>query len=393
MARVRRDLGEQGWLGGLVTDRSDGRAFNRVGAVDGRMVFRRLLQWSTQVVGSTTRGGAVDAAARQGGLFYSSFTRTGRRFGLRYEARGVSPGFETQSGFIPRRDFVESQVAHRVSWLGGPDALVQNWSPRLRFIWTHLWDDAWAGRAPLESKYWWENQFQLKGGWRGNVQPIYETFAFDARQYRQYAVATAGGDTVPWQVLPRQRTGGVIWSLDSPQFPGLLFGIGGYWGLDPDFFETATARRRDVTATVDWRPTTQLRVETRLTVNRFFRGRDGTLVNGGTIPRLKLEYQANRWVFVRWIAQYDARDRDALRDPRTDRPLLVRNAAGAWTPVAARRSNDFRNDLLFSYQPNPGTVVFLGYGASLVEQEAFRLREVRRTGDGFFVKASYLYRL
>jgi hypothetical protein len=192
---------------------------------------------------------------------------------------------------------------------------------------------------------------------------------------------------------PRQRTGGVIFDLQTPQWPGLQIGVGGYYGLDPDFFETATAYRRDLNMTIDWRPRAQLRIEPRVTFNRFYRYRDGTIVNGGTIPRLKLEYQANRWVFFRYIGQYDARQRDALRDPRTDAPLLTRTAGGRFVPVARRRSNDFRNDLLFSYQPNPGTVVFLGYGASLVDEEAFRLRDVRRASDGFFVKASYLYRL
>jgi len=38
-------------------------------------------------------------------------------------------------------------------------------------------------------------------------------------------------------------------------------------------------------------------------------------------------------------------------------------------------------------------VVFLGYGASLTEGNAFRFRELERTVDGFFAKASYLFRM
>jgi hypothetical protein len=48
--------------------------------------------------------------------------------------------------------------------------------------------------------------------------------------------------------------------------------------------------------------------------------------------------------------------------------------------------------VLFSYRPNPGTVLFLGYGASLTEDASFRFRDLRRTEDGIFVKASYLFR-
>jgi len=48
---------------------------------------------------------------------------------------------------------------------------------------------------------------------------------------------------------------------------------------------------------------------------------------------------------------------------------------------------------LFSYKPTPGTVVFLGYGSSLTEADAFRFRHLTRTADGFFLKLSYLFRM
>ena len=63
----------------------------------------------------------------------------------------------------------------------------------------------------------------------------------------------------------------------------------------------------------------------------------------------------------------------------------------------------FRGDFLFSYQPNPGTVVFLGYGAGYADTRmvpqpfevpsSFGFRGYNRTDDAFFVKASYLFRL
>ncbi len=55
--------------------------------------------------------------------------------------------------------------------------------------------------------------------------------------------------------------------------------------------------------------------------------------------------------------------------------------------------NDFRVDWLFSYRPNPGTVLFAGYGASLEESRSFRFRDLQRVNDGFFVKLSYLFRV
>jgi hypothetical protein len=44
--------------------------------------------------------------------------------------------------------------------------------------------------------------------------------------------------------------------------------------------------------------------------------------------------------------------------------------------------------------PNPGTVVFAGYGNTLANAEDDpRTARLRRTVDGLFVKVSYLFRL
>jgi hypothetical protein len=60
--------------------------------------------------------------------------------------------------------------------------------------------------------------------------------------------------------------------------------------------------------------------------------------------------------------------------------------------LAARSSNDFSFDWLFSYQPSPGTVIFAGYGGALVDRRAFRFDGLTRESDAFFVKLSFLFR-
>ena len=74
-----------------------------------------------------------------------------------------------------------------------------------------------------------------------------------------------------------------------------------------------------------------------------------------------------------------------MRDPRTGDSLIV---SGNQPPEP-----EFRNDFLFSYKPTPGTVLFLGYGSSLTEQDPLSFRRLSRTADGFFLKASYLFRM
>ena len=101
-----------------------------------------------------------------------------------------------------------------------------------------------------------------------------------------------------------------------------------------------------------------------------------------------------RAIFFRYVGQYFAQHRSALVDPRSGDPLVLNVAATQRVgPAGASIVNDFRNDLLFSYRPTPGTVLFLGYGASLYEPDAFRFQGLRRTADGFFIKGSYLFRM
>jgi hypothetical protein len=126
---------------------------------------------------------------------------------------------------------------------------------------------------------------------------------------------------------------------------------------------------------------------------------DHTLVGESRIPRLKMEYQIARPLFVRLVGEYASGMQDALRDDgRTNKPLLVN---GALSPAFTEGS--FRSDFLVSYRPVPGTVFFMGYGAGYEdtrdEPRPFRfpaslaLSGLSRTDNVFYVKASYLYRL
>jgi hypothetical protein len=41
----------------------------------------------------------------------------------------------------------------------------------------------------------------------------------------------------------------------------------------------------------------------------------------------------------------------------------------------------------------PGTVLFAGYGSDMLDEDAFRFRNLTRTSDALFLKLSYLFRL
>jgi hypothetical protein len=77
---------------------------------------------------------------------------------------------------------------------------------------------------------------------------------------------------------------------------------------------------------------------------------------------------------------------------------MVRYHIGALVVILAaakvggiHANNTLRADFLFSYRPSPGTVFFAGYGNSLTESDPLAFQRLRRIGDGFFLKVSYVF--
>jgi hypothetical protein len=388
--RLRRDLGEQSTAGIVFTDRSEGARFNRVAGFDTRLQFRNVYSVDLRYAGSMTR----DSATRTGSLWEASTGRTGRGYGYRYNLQGFSPGFETQTGFVNRVDFVRAQINQRYTLFGQKGGW---WDQRQHFLSVStLWTYDGFGRreTPLESRVSLDNSMTIRGGWRVSATPDLQRVEFDPRRYAAYAVlSSSGADTAGFTPSGAQVTSNVAMSVNTPQWRRAGAIVTATVGTEPEFFETATVHRREVEAQLDLRPTSQVRVGALLRYQRFVRERDGSVFSTQVVPRLRLEYQFSRALFLRFIGQVESRDRSALRDPRTEQPLLRRDAAGALVIQGARRSLLGRADWLVSYLPSPGTVVFFGYGTAMDASETMRPGDVQRINDGAFVKFSYLYRV
>jgi hypothetical protein len=393
IARLRRDLGDNSTAGLLFTNREAGTSSNRVVNADARMLFGRAYTLDLQAAGSQD---VVNGTTRTGSLIDLSHGRTGRSYGYRYSLQSISPDFVTRSGFVPRNDFVRAQIFNRGSFFGRRGARVEQYT--LFFQSSALWTSGdFSDRAPpLETRIGISNSVTIKGGWQASVTPEWQTFAFDPRRYSAYFVASPSGartDTLPFLVNARQSLLGAQFRVTTPQWRRFGASLQTSVGQDPEFFETATVQRIDIDANVDWRPTPQIRVGALLRRQQFERQRDGTRFSTRTIPRLRLEYQATRQLFFRFVGQYESSVRDALRDPRTNRPILLRASSGSFSPAGRVSTNGMRADWLLSFLPNPGTVFFAGYGASLSDADPFAFRNVERTTDGLFIKFSYLYRV
>ena len=391
LVRLRRDLGTSSTLGMVYTDRVEGDAYNRVLGADLRLVWLGSWFSSLQVVGSRTGG---PAGARSGALWsVTLFDHTGRSYGNHAEISGISPDFEAASGFVPRTGVVQGNLFNRFSWYGKPGAAIEQVTTFLgpSVLWRY--HDFSRLRRTLEGNVSQTLLLTLRGGWSANAQWSNSHFQFDSESYAGYQTDSAG-TPVPFTVPPSQSG---LWAgslgASTPNRAVSASGSMGY-GEAVIFDEAAAGWQFSMGASASWKPTASLRAEARWTHSRMSRAEDGSWYSTANIPRLKIEYQLARAVFVRYVGQYSAQRRAGLRDPTTGRPLVI-DAATAQRigPAAGATTADFRNDFLFSYKPTPGTVLFLGYGTSLTESEPLQFTRLTRANDGFFFKGSYLFRL
>ena len=203
-----------------------------------------------------------------------------------------------------------------------------------------------------------------------------------------------GLDTIPFTGTPDIFNLDYVLDVTTPEWKRGSANVFVVWGKDENFDEWSSADILIGTLAGDWRPTEKIRVNATYNMQQYKRRTDGSTVRVRRIPRLKLEYQIARPLFVRLVGEYDAIKVDSLRDDsRTGGALIIPDDEGNLVRSSAFSRNVFRGDFLFSYQPLPGTVVFVGYGSVMDEPREFRFRSLERQSDGWFIKASYLFRL
>ncbi len=397
LLRVQRDLGRESRIGLVYTDRVEGDDYNRVGQIDSRFLFGGIYNLAANVALSRTRTAGTSVTAPAWSL---TFARTGRHLGLQTTFRGFDPGFQAKSGFISRGNIAQIQLSPSFTAYGKPDAFLQRFTATATGDWLWAYDDLFAGRSSLERKGHFGLTWALRGGWVVRTSLLVESFSYDPRLYADYAIArpsATGVDTIPYNALGLPSLSNLDYSLNvsSPLVHG--FQVSGFiiYGRDDNFFEWASCNIWYGNLTLGFRPTDKFRMDGSLALRSYRRRTDNTIAGDTYIPRIKTAYQLSRSIFIRLVGEYTADRRSDLRDDgRSNAPVLIRDpASGVYQPALATRTNAFRVDALFSYQPSPGTVFFLGYGSSLSEDQAFRFSGLRRSVDGFFTKFSYLFRL
>ncbi|HET9040550.1 MAG TPA: DUF5916 domain-containing protein [Gemmatimonadales bacterium] len=400
LLRLQRDLGAQSRLGLVYTDRIVGSDYNRVAGVDGRLLFGELYTLQLQLAGSRTRTAGLTTTAP---LWYARFVRNGRTFGFRAQANASDPDFRARSGFFSRPGLSHANLDPRVTLYGRPGSFVESVTGDLNLDGLYRYDQFFTSAGMQEEKAHINTNVRLRGGWTAGASVLIEQFGYPAEVYEGYRIELpradgSGVDTVPFVGRPAIPNRDYVLQIETPEFAQFSGNAFVLWGHDENFLEWASGALTLFNAGVDWRPTDKIRLNGTYQLQRVGRRSDGSTVNVQHIPRLKIEYQLSRPIFLRLVGEYTSERQDDLRDhTRTEAPLLIFDPeVGDFVRATAFKRESFRGDLLFSYQPNPGTVLFAGYGSTLrdpVDPDDPLRTGLRRSDDGFFFKMSYLFRM
>lgn len=383
VARLRRDFGANSLVGVTYTDRTTTADSNRVLAADTRIVFGRLYYVQGQVGRSWT---AERGRTSESPIWNAVFDRTGRRWGFNYRVLGIGETFTAQSGFVPRNNIVDAFAFNRFTFYGERGSAIESFTVAFRpgRIWAYA---DFLRAAPIEGDETAQVFLRMRGGWQATAQLRRAFVRFDPAQYRSHTIDGTSG--VPRPFNPPTGVSGMMGTTVTASTPIFQIFNGRIEVQQAEvaiFPEAAEGRETRVVATMNARPTSSIRIELGQTYSRITRARDASEFARTIIPRLRVDVQPRRSFFVRTIAEYRAQRQSPVVDARTGAPLFVDGIR------SKPDVNGLRVDWLFSYEPTPGTVVFVGYGASLETSRALSLSGLERTDDQFFVKLAYLFR-
>jgi hypothetical protein len=389
VARLRRDIGLNSLLGVTLTDRSiiGGPAYNRVAAGDARLVFGGLYYVEGQLGASWTSDGAQ---RRSSPIWKAEFDRTGRSFGFNYQLNGVGEEFETRAGFVNRRNIVSGRGINRLTHYGSPGAALERvtvfFGPSR--VWTHT---GFGREAAVEGSVFANTMFRFRGEWELTTRVGRDFVELDPQNYARFETVTAAGPR-PYAPLGRVSGPSLELGASTPVYQSFDARASVRGGRVAIFAEGSEGDARAISGSLAVRPNSAVRIALSTTYQRIDRALDGSEFARTVLPRIRAEYQPTRAFFLRGIAEYRAERRSALRDARTGDSLRVNGDLHPISPAAAFATNGMRLDLLASFQPTPGTVAFLGYGASFSEPDSFAFDQLTRTHDGLFVKLAYQLR-
>ncbi len=398
LVRMRRDLGTSSTIGMTYTDRTRSTdVFNRVVGADARLVMGG--RYTLQLVGAGSVRGLGEDGSEMGTLTSASFERTGRTFSFNGEFENIQPAFEAGSGFIRRVGLTQIQGNVSLNRIGRPGDLLERWGPSLsvRTLWDH--DTFWDGGRTEES----EVRLTTTASFRNNIT-LFATgtrtdFHFPASDYGGLFTRVGPDESAPLAVDQAHFQGllGANLFLMASSWRKVRGNIRLGWSETPLFYRTLdvpieAADQYSGGVSLNLYPFTALQAEVGVNHETLIRKRDGDRYSSATIPRVRAQYQFTKALFLRSILEYAHRHQEPLLHPVSGLPLEDCSSDSCAT-LSTSVGHDVHVEVLLSYEPSPGTVMYVGYSRDMEDTGAFRFQRMRAQADGLFAKVSYRFRL
>ena len=342
IGRARYDLYSQSHIGAVFTDREFLDSYSRLVGVDSRLQVTPTASFDFAVL--TTQNRDLDGLATSGPMFDGGYRNRGRNRSYNISAYSIDPEFDSDVGFIRRRDI--RRVSSSVGYRWWPESWLINWGPEFNYSRNWNFEDVLEDdEARLRLRMSFAKNISFNGSIRKEMERFLD-INFDKVRY---------------------SLGGNVNTIRQISFGGSF-----NWGDQVRFSDTPfLGRGSSGNVFLSLRPLSRLQSSVNVNTSRLIDPLDRTEVFDVTIFRASTTYQF------------------------TDR-LLLRNIMEHNTFSRTLGAN-----LLVTYRVNSGTVFFIGYDdryrqGDLIfdddDEPLFLTTDFERTNRAFFTKISYLFR-
>ena len=342
--RLNREIGKGNSVGFIYTDRELHTAansfcaltecqvgFNRVGGFDTQIRVNQHWQLNAQAVTSETK---FSDGSREAGPAYQVFAeRSSRNLDFNTGYQDISPGFTTETGFVPRTDI--RRFSNFVGYTFRPEGKVLT-AHGPRVFGEGLWDHNGTRLSYLVNpNYEWNFQ-------RSSFADIFTSIEHERLRPVDFGTLTANRDYA-------HVVGGV--AAGTQYFKWLNIRAEMDWGTATNFVPPANqspalAFINTAFAKAIVRPGKGLTIENTYLMTRLLDRDTGLSIFNDHILRSKWNYQFTKEFSLRVIGQYAT----TLANPAL---TTLQNTKG------------FNGDILFTYLVNPGTALYVGYNSDL----------------------------
>lgn len=338
--RYKHRTRSDGFIGGIFTSRSNDVRDSQLLGFDGVTRLNENTTLNYNVMGSKSDFIFGDSD-ENGHAVSGSYIQSTRDRDINFSLTDISEDFRAASGYMSRRGISRIQGQYRRKWYPKNEKIQRISADFFTQQTEDKFSDEWEtyNRVAIF--------FNFLRTQSANARYIHATEIFNGVEL------DTGGYALYYQNRP---TNAWRFSIYANRFDAIFYSNDPFQGY-----------RRTLNPTINWQPSDKLNADLSYYYQDFYKKDTDEKLYQYTLSRLRVTYQANRYLFFRGIVEHNGFHDELL------------------------------TDFLASFTYIPGTVVHLGYGSLYDEREWNGNRYVTSDGfnerdRGFFFKASYLWR-